>query len=67
MKSTIPPERLRPIPPDDSDLIRPYYRDPGEAIDVLDKDGWWKGYVFEVWNDHVSLSFPGETNAYVMR
>lgn len=58
----MPPSRVRPIPPDDSDLIPPYFREPGEAVDVWDCDGWWEAYVSEVWDDRIAVTFPGRSN-----
>lgn len=55
---TVPKERVRPAPPDDSHTVPISERQCGEAVDCWTKDGWWTGHVHELFDDRITVFFP---------
>lgn len=60
LREELPPSLLRPVAPDDSDVVPLSERMPGDSVDCLWRDGWWQCYVTDTYDDHICLHFPGK-------
>ncbi|KAL4538961.1 hypothetical protein Ndes2526B_g02770 [Nannochloris sp. 'desiccata'] len=64
LKQLVNVNKLRPLPPNDSDERLPQSRQVNDFVEVLYEGAWWLGVVCEVWHNYINVFFSSSNEIY---